>query len=312
MQPTPEELDGITFPFLNDLFARLNCFIQGSEGETSLWHYTSGSSLIEIVKSNVLFSTQVACLNDSSEVRYATALLREALLEKDLSKLPEETQSEVMAYIEGLIEVPDRPSTRTSEYFVSCFTEADDDLSQWRAYGGGECGVAVRFKAKSLFGGDNIPLVRVNYDETFHRELSKAVADNLVDYLSYGCKLKAENIYPGYFLLRWAAALSHISPIVKNNGFAAEREVRLIRPFKVAEDYSTIKVIARRSMLSMHIPLELPFGRAEDGLLPIEEVMIGPGRHQHVTAVSVHSLLKAKGYLNVPVSTSKRPFQDVS
>jgi hypothetical protein len=37
---------------------------------TLLWHYTSGQNLIKIVESGRLYSTQVSCLNDSSEMRY--------------------------------------------------------------------------------------------------------------------------------------------------------------------------------------------------------------------------------------------------
>src|ERR1700730_4233817 len=35
-----------------------------------LYHYTAGNGLIEIIKSGELWSTQVACLNDSSELLY--------------------------------------------------------------------------------------------------------------------------------------------------------------------------------------------------------------------------------------------------
>jgi len=44
-----------------------------------LWHYTTGSSLLAIIESSSLFATQVSCLNDSTEIRYASKLLQGAL-----------------------------------------------------------------------------------------------------------------------------------------------------------------------------------------------------------------------------------------
>src|SRR3954468_11313960 len=42
-----------------------------------LWHYTSASTFINMVDSKSVWSTQVSCLNDHSEFRYAVCLLRE-------------------------------------------------------------------------------------------------------------------------------------------------------------------------------------------------------------------------------------------
>ena len=35
--------------------------------------------------------------------------------------------------------------------FVACFSEAKDDLGQWRGYGGGECGYAIEFSSEGIF-----------------------------------------------------------------------------------------------------------------------------------------------------------------
>jgi hypothetical protein len=56
--------------------------ILGSLGfapEQTLWHYTNGAGLLGIIESGTLHATQVACLNDSSEIRYASKLLLDAL-----------------------------------------------------------------------------------------------------------------------------------------------------------------------------------------------------------------------------------------
>jgi hypothetical protein len=48
--------------------------------DTLLWHYTNGAGLLGIIQSGTVFATQVSCLNDSSEIRYASSLFKKALL----------------------------------------------------------------------------------------------------------------------------------------------------------------------------------------------------------------------------------------
>lgn len=66
--------------FAADIARRLKC-VDIDENST-IWHYTSGTGLLGIMKSQSLFSTQVSCLNESGEVRYAAGIFLEALTEK--------------------------------------------------------------------------------------------------------------------------------------------------------------------------------------------------------------------------------------
>ena len=46
-----------------------------------IWHYTTGTALLSIIETGKLYATQVSCLNDSTEIRYATKVLRDAFLD---------------------------------------------------------------------------------------------------------------------------------------------------------------------------------------------------------------------------------------
>jgi hypothetical protein len=109
------------------------------ESNQIVWHYTSGDALINIVQSGSLYSTQVSCLNDSTEVRYAENLLRETFIEVQKESHPEEEA----ALLERLINNSDPKfvASSPSDFFVTCFSSEKDDLSQWRAYGGGRMGM---------------------------------------------------------------------------------------------------------------------------------------------------------------------------
>lgn len=61
------------------VFNRLNP--DGSPIRPLLWHYTSGQNLINILREGEIWTTQVACLNDSTEILHAAKVFREALSE---------------------------------------------------------------------------------------------------------------------------------------------------------------------------------------------------------------------------------------
>ena len=124
--------------------------------ELIVWHYTSGHGLLSIIESGTLFSTQVSCLNDATEIRYAASKLREALAVtvQEMDK-GDSAQAFVERYIELLQDDDAIPNSVGLPYLVSCFTTLEDDLSQWRSYGGGENGYAIGIKTKDLFGVPN-------------------------------------------------------------------------------------------------------------------------------------------------------------
>jgi hypothetical protein len=101
-----------------------------------LWHYTSGDGLVGIIETGKLWTTQVSCVNDSTELRYGISLVRDALT---LRCVASATTDERVFYniLSNNLEIGAAP---TNEWFIGSLSEDGDDLSQWRAYGGGEGG----------------------------------------------------------------------------------------------------------------------------------------------------------------------------
>jgi hypothetical protein len=127
-----------------------------------LYHYTSGAGLIEIIRSGELWATQLACLNDASELLYPMELLRNKVQAKLRNPLTDEIQFLLQKIDAGLT-----PQVATEGRFLSCFSEDGDDLSQWRGYGGGEGGYAIAFDAQHLrqLAHRGLILGKVEYDE---------------------------------------------------------------------------------------------------------------------------------------------------
>jgi hypothetical protein len=138
-----------------------------------LFHYTTGEGLIGILESGELWATQVSCLNDSSEIRYALSMLRGFFTDKVTDPGLDLDEKFVC---ERVVEDLSVDGALTSEWFVACFTEEKDDLSQWRAYGRGEGGYAIGFDNARLQLGiapEGSHLAVVCYDKNIHMQIAR-------------------------------------------------------------------------------------------------------------------------------------------
>jgi hypothetical protein len=279
--------------------------------ETVLWHYTSGSALLSIIDSGTLYSTQVSCLNDSTEVRYGARLFKDALSQLR-SEYAGETQ--LLAFIQETLtffnEDPDFPVNAAIPYFVTCFSLEGDDLNQWRSYCNGENGYAIGFKAGGLIGIPNSLLVRVNYDRDAHLRLVLKAAHATVRFFKDGIeKNRAESIvqWTKEFLEVWDDVITQIAPMIKDPSFLSEKEFRIVHQL-TTDDARSLRVIQKETMMTRHLPLRTP-SIAVVPTLPIVGVRVGPCRHPAVTRISVDTALRQRGYGGGLVSSSSVPFR---
>lgn len=278
-----------------------------------LWHYTSGGALIDIIDSGTIYATQLSGLNDTTELRYASKLFREALASLR-SQVQEDPTS--LAFIDGAIgffkEDADFPWQHVVPFFVTCFSEVEDDLCQWRAYGGGENGYAIGFKAKDLWGSPNSLLAGMNYDCDLHQKVARRAAEKTLEFFLEGLSKFSPsdlNQWGREFLEAWNLAVSMVAPLVKDRAFAKEHEYRIVKGY-VADDLANLKFRQKASLMSRHLPIQPgPRCGTKDYRLPIAEVMVGPCRHRQISRTGVATLLHQKGYRSDLVSISKIPFQ---
>lgn len=281
--------------------------------DTILWHYTSGSGLLGIIDSMSVFSTHISCLNDASEFRYSSVLFREALASLRGSF---ETDLVATAFLDAAVgyfaENPDYPAYASANQFVACFSEEENDLSQWRAYGGGENGYAVGFRARDLWGSENSMLARISYDEDLHRKTAKKAAEATVRFFLEGLAKFAPSERAKWgeeFLEAWQRAISFVAPLVKDPAFAKERECRIVKSVGPG-DLTKLRFIQKGTLISRHLPLSPPLLTATDPYrLSIARIIVGPCRHPIISRNSIETLLGQKGYPAGLVSISKIPFQ---
>lgn len=281
--------------------------------DKTLWHYTTGAGLQGILESGTIYATQVACLNDSTEIRYASSLFRKALI----SLLPKYAgdalvESGLQEYVKLIEEEPNHPNHAPSLFFVSCFSEVEDDLSQWRSYSDGENGYAIGLSAARMWVDGNSLLVRVNYDAKLHEQVAASAAEKTVEFFQDGLKKNraaTPEEWKKEFFQVWDPRISRLAPMVKDPAFAAEKECRVVHELQVGE-LKNMRFVQKTTLMSRHLPLSFPNGgEAWVPRLPIVKVLVGPCRHKEITRISVDTLLRKMGYGTGLVFSSKSPFQ---
>ncbi len=299
--------------FIVDQIKRMGCL--EFDPETILWHYTTGPGLLGIIESGTIHATQASCLNDSTEIRYASKLYRDALIELREKKAEDaDAQQFLSKVLELTQEDPAAPIHGPSRFFVACFSPQEDDLSQWRAYSdsGGENGYAIGFVARGLNNLPNGAVLRVNYERALHKTVALETAEATLQFFREGIQNKrADTVdrWASEFLVEWQEWISRLAPIAKDDCFQTENEYRIVHELNVTELHQ-IRFKQKTTLLSRYLPLSFPLWMGtRSPMLPIVKVMVGPGRHQAITQISVKELLKQMGYGNATVSISARPLQ---
>ena len=277
-----------------------------------VWHYTSGDCLIKILNSGTIYSTQVSCLNDSTEIRYSASILGTALRKILPQHAGDQRVSQFLERYLSYMKDDDKvPNHIVLPIFVCCFSSVGDDLGQWRSYGGGENGYAIAIKPINLHAPNSVA-VKVNYDDQKHSSLAEDVARDTVKFYMEGLTAGIAD-WDEVFLQVWDLSLAKLAAVVKDPGFTQENEVRVIR-LEYPADFQDIEFLQRKSLMSRHIPMTFPAGGRNKvtgkPMLPIEHIMIGPSRHKAVSGKSVESMLRKLGYRDGLVLRSERPYQE--
>jgi Protein of unknown function (DUF2971) len=307
--PVTQEETKKYFEFVQEQVKLLNGM--DIDGTQTVWHYTTGDALINIVQSGSLYSTQVSCLNDSTEVHYGETLLREAFLEIQKQSHPEE-ETELLKQLIDDSAPEGQKAHPPSDFFVTCFSSDKDDLSQWRAYGGGENGYALAFGVGGFFNRGTTIVVRVNYKKELHISLAARAAKATLEFFREGLEARKgqdTSEWPKEFRAEWFRVLGKLAPMVKDPAFKGENEYRIVHTF-IQSELKHLRFRQKQSLMSMHLPLVFPPATdVRSTGLPILEVMVGPSRHKETSRLSALVLLQQAGYFNVPVTMSDIPFQ---
>ncbi len=266
-----------------------------------VFHYTDAGGLIGILSSGTLWGTDFRYLNDSSELGYAFNFAERIVRQEYLGRYRSGVEAAFLASAAG-----DPPAiyTTSTPYYLTCFTELGNSLSQWRAYSRVQ-GYALEFPGDiSTMAGyepegrqnPGLTLLRVEYDADIQgayirglieRLLGICDADHLRDHPEPGTAVRS-------FMPFYWAQLERVSYRFKYPDFAVEREWRLVSWGEVHDEkYRTAAIgIVPYIERTLHAKRHSAYGNG----LPITSVRSGPTPNQREARYALERVLSRHGY----------------
>ena len=268
--------------------------------QATVYHYCSLSTFMKIVEGKSLWLTSIDKMNDYAEGNWLTHIVSELCSEKLAAKVGERD------LFNNLIKkIPEYIESRLP--YMSCFSEQEDLLSQWRGYAEGGRGVAIGFKTRALkqrmqpFFGEELPtnpgycngLAKVHYpDKDKLRNWLSPVLDRLA--VPQNC-------------VDVGKGLSNYALLFKNPAFKEEGEWRIVAT-------PQRKFVCGWSIKDPNLSGALKFRHTEKGLssyfqLPIQstditKVVLGPLNQSESIDVRAFLCARLGGRIRVSRSTA--------
>ena len=267
-----------------------------------LHHYTSGHGLLGIMGSSSIWATKIQYMNDSKEFAHAIDLASASIRRR------KSTQSDARFsdFCDALIDHLERISGM--EFYVACFSEVEDSLSQWRGYCPSGFGYSIGFD------GDNLRAIAATQGFLLRQciytrrdqelAVNQWVDSTLID-LTSSCPSTEEprafcENRVGIFLSEFIK----FAPYMKDDAFADEREWRLVALIPSTD--SRIQLRPGKSMLVPYAPIDL---RLSLGSPLLWNIRIGPTPHAKLSMDSLSHLFQ-KVHLANGIARSMVPYRD--
>lgn len=262
-----------------------------------LYHYTNGDGLLGIVQTSTLWATRIHYLNDSTEFRGASDMLKDRLKQEfdfnddtlvDINTPPRRKQVALWLW-----QVTQR--LHSAGMHVICFCASGDILSQWRGYSAGSYGYSVGFRTATLTTfAEKAGFVLGKC--IYQKEVQKAIIEEL-------CNHCLDSSSSEHDILReMSNALVQCGAFFKDSSFSKENEWRLVSR---TPDLSEIKFRRGKSMLIPYITLSVGM----EATSSINHVYVDPCPHMKLSEDSIWMMLGQKG-ITGDVRCSTIPFRD--
>lgn len=268
--------------------------------ESSLYHYTSLSSLVGIATKRELWASHVYYLNDSKEIIHACELLDRTLDDNSVLD-PDIRRSNFFEHLRRWV---GELKNRKFQLFVFSLSEERSLLSQWRSYTTHGKGVSIEFNkslVKRLAKSNKLRLGRCLYQPSEHKKLVEDVVDYLLE--------KFENMpgisddyseYAQLFEDYRDTVLSAIC-LIKHNSFSEEKEWRLILSAEFA--YPKVNYREGATMMIPYVVLKIGSGKV------FNSVVLGPSENVDLALSSLTGFL-AQQQICKAIAPSSIPYRE--
>jgi len=272
-----------------------------------IYHYTDAAGLLGIVQHRALWATDVWFMNDSVEATYGWARIEQFLRSRAAQSSNERKVADAAADI--LRDLRDRGGNLQS--FIACLSKNGDQLSQWRAYGGGR-GFSIGFDESALGRLASLvpPLVRFRVTRVAYDEYRQ---DTLIDLPFRSVVTALPNTVSDdeahQVALAFVTRALGVAPALKHPAFKEEAEVRLHIFLEPEADAPSI-LRFRNSAMGVTPYVEIPLCEpGTDQITVMSEVIIGPQRHPAEAQRAAKQLLVCNGLGDIEVKLSQVPLR---
>jgi hypothetical protein len=298
-----------------------------------LWHYTSVQGFQGIVTSKTIFATDVRFLNDRTEFIHAREIAAQVIDETSEygeNRFPAREYSKKavsLAFDQGL-------GGEKIQIFVASFSQAEDQLSQWRGYSQGSSGVSLGFDLAALrppghvdtlvtfapcvyAQGGKKTLLRdalthfvgesqAYWNAAFHAAAPSWVASGpsegqaIIDSITGSPEFKTDIAGA---LVRTQADMLRVAALSKDESFHEEREWRLVLPVEVGKTGLKNPPRFRVASTTLIPYIAQPFSTDPSAALPLKDVILGPGSHTNALQAAL-GFLKSQNLAVEPRESS--------
>lgn len=289
----PPDFD-VTKALLPDAIAAFEAVTLRPPRPDILHHYTTADGVLGIIRTERLWATSARYMNDASEISYGRDLVCSVIREECSGQL-----GLVKEWLSGFEGVVERTHDR-HETYITCFCEADDLLSQWRAYGAGR-GFALAFYAPPLSRIEGSTIFRVEYHRpTQEAAVRETLRIHIAEFMAALAKRDKDRI--PYLSAGLALLLSLWVVAFKHPSFSEEREWRLT-PLVIEKQL----VRSDRGWLRPYV--EVSLREQQTQRMPLHHITHGPSPHPELEKRALQLLIQDTAYGDVPITGSVVPLR---
>ena len=204
----------------------------------TVYYYCSVETLLNILRNNQIYASDPLKMNDRDELLWFTKTFSDIKGNDELAH--------GIGYNVSIDKIAEQLINEGQDnLFVTCFSELDDDLSQWRGYGDDGQGVAIGFDIDSFVD---------SYDYAYEYEViygSPTPQENLEYFSDFigVCDAEYDNVDRNNLQSAFFNLMILYMARYKNHTFKAEKEIRLM--FEKREwDYKLLLDCPRKRAIS--------------------------------------------------------------
>ena len=234
-----------------------------------LYHYCSTEAFFNIIKNAKLWLSDIEKSNDYRECVACREIVNEKI-EEYLSNDKQALEAWKVCYNEGV------ECNFSIRAFGVCFSESEDQLSQWRGYAKNGKGLAIGFDKEILEKLNLISQYHVVFGKVRYNNTEAYVRDIVKDNIA---KMKNKGV--GHVALELSENYRLKFPFVKTPGFEEEKEWRAVVCSQVgnynipgSEQISFSKIKYRTSDDKLIPYIEMDFEKVKKNI--VRKILIGP------------------------------------